>query len=401
MRGIAFLLLLLAGFAAAPAAAAPLQDESAWAPFAGCWQLVEERSRNDQVTTRTCITAGSDAGTAVITTELSDQTTTERTLRVDGVEHPLQAGACRGTERAEWSSDRRRLFRTASLSCAGDPATRHVSGLRFLVNDATMLEIEAAGANVEVRRFFREGGAPQTMPAPFTLADVREASGRVSALVLEAAIVESHSRYALNGRTLLDLDAAGVPDSVIDLMVAVSYPQHFIVDRPGVPPGRISGGGGGGGGIYGPGFGSYSSAEFPFSLWDPYGYYGYWSPYRFYVVDPIGRAGGWSLGGWSVETGTDGGSAGGGSVVDGRGVAVNGQGYTRVRTASEVAVSRGATASTVSGHVPPARTNAGSGGSGGSVSSSGYSSGSASSSGSDSGGGGGGGGDGGRTAVPR
>jgi hypothetical protein len=389
------LLLLLAGI---PPVDAQSQAGPGWPAMLGCWQLIEERSRNESVASRTCLAPASIADAAVATTSLSDGTSRERTIVADGQPHPVDIGACRGTERAEWSADRRRLFRRAQLSCEGSPAVRDVSGVAFLVNGSTLLEIESSGPSVEVRRFFREGDRPAAVEAaagPFTIADVREASSRVAPLVIEAAIVESHARFSLDGSTLLALDTAGVDDHVIDLMVAVSYPRSFVVDRPGVPPGRVSGGGGGGGGFFGPGLDIYSSAEYGLSPWDPffYGwtYFGY-QPYFF------GR-GRYQGGGWSIAPGIDGGSGGGGgSPEDGPGVAVNQQGYTRVRTTAEVAVTRGEGRAVVSGDMPAARAGSSDGDSGG-----GASSGSSGSSGASAGGGysSGGGGDGGRTAVPR
>ena len=58
-----------------------------------------------------------------------------------------------------------------------------------------------------------------------------EASPHVAAPALEAALVESRATFGLNARRLIQLDDAGVPSSVIDLMVALTYPQAFSV-RP-------------------------------------------------------------------------------------------------------------------------------------------------------------------------
>ena len=55
----------------------------------------------------------------------------------------------------------------------------------------------------------------------FSIEDVKEASAKVTPLVLQAALVESRARFHLNSRTMLDLDRAGVADEVTDLMVAV------------------------------------------------------------------------------------------------------------------------------------------------------------------------------------
>ena len=58
----------------------------------------------------------------------------------------------------------------------------------------------------------------------------------LSSLAVEAAIVESASRFKLNSRALLQLADAGVSPNVIDLMVAQSFPSHFRVERPASAP---------------------------------------------------------------------------------------------------------------------------------------------------------------------
>src|SRR5690606_6358956 len=84
-----------------------------------------------------------------------------------------------------------------------------------------------------VARYRREPGAPAAAGARLSLADVTEAVDQVSPRVLEAALVESDASFALSSRDLIDLDDAGVPDSVTDLLVALSYPERFVVERSG------------------------------------------------------------------------------------------------------------------------------------------------------------------------
>ena len=52
----------------------------------------------------------------------------------------------------------------------------------------------------------------------------------------EAATGGAHrraSRFNINSKTLVALDDAGVPDRVIDLMVALTFPKRFVVERAG------------------------------------------------------------------------------------------------------------------------------------------------------------------------
>ena len=203
---------------------------------------------------------------------------------------------------------------------------------------------------------------------------------------LEAALIELHPRFDLDRDTLIRLDAAGVAGSVLDVMIALTYPDRFVVDRPGSAPvvsytGPISRSYGFDPFWYGlDGFGPY----YPY-YYSPFGYagwgryYGY-TPYSYYRGDTFliapGRAG----------------DARARDRSPGR--VVNDRGYTRVRPRDS-----GGDAP-ASGDRSRGSTRSSSGGSSGS--SSGGASGS-------SGGGtmtpqgatGGGSGDTGRTAVPR
>ena len=47
---------------------------------------------------------------------------------------------------------------------------------------------------------------------------------------MEATLVESGSSFAIDSSLLLRLDDAGTPVPVIDLMMALSYPDYFAVE---------------------------------------------------------------------------------------------------------------------------------------------------------------------------
>ena len=68
-------------------------------------------------------------------------------------------------------------------------------------------------------------------PTSMTLEEVVEASGKIAAPAVEAALLETGSRFDLTSRALRELDAAGVPGGVLDVMVALSFPGRVDVDR--------------------------------------------------------------------------------------------------------------------------------------------------------------------------
>jgi hypothetical protein len=184
------------------------------------------------------------------------------------------------------------------------------------------------------------------------------------------------------------LDDAGVPDTVIDLMVAFSFPKKFEVKRSAGGSSSWDGLGsvGGFGGFGWGGAGVSADQAWP-GYYDPYySYFSYFSPFGYNSWSY------WDGYYYGLGTGIIAGGGGGSTTsTEGHGRVVNGRGYTQV-------TNRGAE-SEPAGQRPRANgdSSVDSGGwSGFGAGSSGVSSG-----GYSSGGGGGGGGGSGRTAVPR
>lgn len=407
---------LACGFAlllvAAPALAQNTSDPR-WNRWTGCWDLVMENSRDgaptptpstrsprsqprDQTRPQVCVEASPD-GSATFKTNVGTQTPITQTVIADGKDHPVTEDSCTGTQRAEWSSNGLRLYARAELTCKGDPDTRRVSGLAMLGPDGKWTDVQAVEIggreSFRVRQYRRADPAVTATPAigatTFTFDDVKEASAKVSPRALEAALVETRATFNLSSKRLLDLQAAGVPATVVDLMVALSYPDRFVIERT-APVDRATA----------PLIDDLSTFGwgFAYPIWsDVYGFYsplyGAYSPY-FYSPFAYPYIRGYNPfyyypGGYAIDPGGGGGGASPGPRPSGQGRVVDGQGYTRVRPRdNEPAVVRGGAGSTASSDGGGGSGSTSSGGGGGSVSTSGFSS-------------GGGGGDGGRTAQPR
>jgi hypothetical protein len=411
MNRLAFVVALLGSVAAAQA---QTSNDPRWTPWLGCWELQAENLRlpseapdtgrgESQLTAdaprpRVCVVPAPPNG-ATFTTTVAGQNALEQTVVVTGEDRPVDDAECRGTQRAEWSSDGLRLYARAELTCAGDSTPRRVTGLALLAPNGTWLDVQAVQVggreNVRVRRYRRLAGEDESAAPPpriaatrLTLDDVKEASAKVSPRAIEAALVETNAAFDLTGRDLVALDEAGVAGSIVDVMVALSYPDRFVVERT-----RDDRAGGSGGifldpffldyGFYSPLYGSFYEPYYysPFA----YSYYG-----RYYDPRFIGY----------VPVIVDGGSGGRPDEPrpSGAGRAVDGRGYTRVRerapeTASTGAGPAGARARGTSDGAASSSGGSSSGSSssdssGGGVSSQGFSSGGSST-------------DTGRTAVPR
>jgi hypothetical protein len=160
---------------------------------------------------------------------------------------------------------------------------------------------------------------------PLTVDDVIEARQKVNPVAVEAALMEGESELVIGAEDLIRLSDAGVDREIIDLMVALSYPERFMIGRTGYVSDGSSrrGSGGGGGGAALGGYGFFYDDYGPYSFYDryaywypfyyaPFGYYGYsymYAPYgsTYYVLDP------------------------GKTVADSHGRVVKGHGYTRVK----------------------------------------------------------------------
>ena len=438
MPTIRRLIVIAATLAVAVLAAAPLaqaqapaaggnpssiEHDARWLPWMGCWRLWEEQF--DQAPDGSelpgpmvvCLSPAGDG--ARLTARAGDEVLVERTLVADGLRREVNEGECRGWERRDWSGDGQRLFTSGEITCGDETAPIARSGLSLLSNESTWVDIQVVEVegrqHLEIRRYNpaadAESGtgesavrfddirqARRESASPPTLAAVREAAAKADPRLVEALLTETEPRLQIDRDTLVALDSAGIDSGVIDLLVALAYPERFVVER------RRSGRSGGGWSNSGGGFGydpfSYGAAN-PYYL-TPFGYYGYMrygglyggggGPYSPYYGYPSFGGGGNPF----VELGGDTAPPGG---------AVNGLGYTRVRQRTAVdnmgaPVPSGGTSSVRRRTGGSAATSGGSSGgstgggssvrSGGGASSGGYRSGGGSSS---SGGG--------RSAVPR
>jgi len=387
-----------------------------WNAWLGCWELVVENARDASTrpnpARRTFSQNGADSRAqicvepsgngATLTTRVANQTAIQQTIVADGAERPITDAECRGTQRAEWSADGRKLFSRADLTCSNDKGTRRVSGMSILGANGTWTDIQAVDVSgqqtVRVRSYRRVSevakiGRGLTHASPLTLDDVKEASTKVSPRTLEAALVETGSAFDLSGKDLLALQDAKVPGTVTDLIVALSYPERFIVERrrhdDTTPTTAL---------VDDPFFVGYA---FGYPMWGDFGFYSpLYGPYSPYFYSPFFAYLPWYYPRYFGNTyyvvyGDDSGSGGGGGGgqirPSGGGRAVDGLGYTRVRPREAEPTPHGSPSSVASSSGGSSSSSGGGGGGGGgNVSSQGFSS-----------GGSGGGDGGGRTAQPR
>ncbi len=337
-----------------PGAVAAAEDiDSRWLPWLGCWELWEgqfERPVGAQDTDadakidarigRTSVCVVPTAEGITLTATDGEELLIERQLVADGTRRDIIEGQCRGWERNEWSRDGHRLFTNSELQCADEP-TRRVTGVSLMASASAWIDIQYVEVGqyqqVEMRRYAparpSPDGAGESEDAPVlgvelseirrarheiaespNLADVMEASGKTSARVVEALLVETEPELDLDSHALIALDDAGIDHAVIDLLVALSYPERFVVERRDGGGGWYSGSGGAFGGLYDP---MWYSDLYPYYI-TPFGSRYWGSGYNPYFY-------GGALGGPFVII-----PGGNGSAVEPAMRAISGRGYTRV-----------------------------------------------------------------------
>lgn len=284
------------------------QTDSRWQPFVGCWEAV---GAEDEIGLL-CFSP-SDGGVELTNVVDGEVASTER-LVADGQQRPISAEGCEGWESVDFSDDGRRAFTRTEFTCA-EGETRSGTGVmaftapnfwvdvreldvdgekvawvqEYMLADAEALaEAGVADPAAETRMSVRS--ARLAAAADLDLADVEEAAGIMGERAVETWLVAHRTVFDLDADALVRLDEAGVSDRVIDALIAVSYPDRFMVEAgspaeqmEGAPrPTHYRGYLG-----YNPWFGRSFGVAFDSWGYSPFHRYRY-SPYSRYGYSPFG-----------------------------------------------------------------------------------------------------------------
>jgi hypothetical protein len=229
-----------------------------WLGWVGCWTasppgesvFVPAPSSGPIV----CITPSSSGDAADFTTIDSGKVASTQRIDASGVEGPVDATGCTGTQRASWSADERRIYLRSTSTCKGVKST--TSAILAISATGEWLDIHNVRSygtdNVRVARY-RDAGIPAALPEQIasvlrdrgTAAEparmaaggdvgptaVIEASRAADSAVVAAWLLERGQHFSVDAKTLVQLADAGVPGVVTDALVAVSNPQVFQLAR--------------------------------------------------------------------------------------------------------------------------------------------------------------------------
>ena len=266
---------LASGLVAIVCAVAPAQSPAAprWNAWIGCWQAGSEVA-NLAAQPIVCITAAEGGAVELATVERERATVIARdTLDASGEQRPFSLQGCKGWRRGEWSRDGRRLFLRSDVSC-GEGLNRTSTGVLSISNDGDWIDVQSAtaGGNASVRTaHYRAVTDTAGLPAefasvirgnelrlqiaraaagaPVSTVEVIEAVQQLDTLAVQSWLIELGQKFELDGKRIVELAKAGVPGSITDVMVGVSFPQRFQLVEP--EPARGGGYAGGGGDMRG------------------------------------------------------------------------------------------------------------------------------------------------------
>ncbi len=282
--------LLILAFVALTAATALAQDEpmdptdlkdTRWLPWIGCWELSEEsvnRSDRDmEGVALVCLAPTPDGQGVNITTVANGDVVLQEKFFADGIQRGVDEPGCEGWQSAEWSEDGRRLFLFSDTTCGGD-VHRSISGVSLLVPGGYWVDIQSIVSGIRrelvIRRYIPAGSESSGVFARLSIDNIIEAADKIDSEAVEAAVIESGTRLHIDSQALLDLADSVVSPKLIDLMVAMSFPERFRIARTESSSFSQPIGGAGG---YSPLLGAHEryGYSYPF-YYAPFGYYSYW-----------------------------------------------------------------------------------------------------------------------------
>jgi hypothetical protein len=224
-------------------------DAIAWL---GCWDVLADPEDDSRELPRErqmiCVAPGDAPKALDMTVLVDDEIVAKETIVTDGSRQPVSDGGCDGWIRSVLSEDRRRFYLQSEATCS-DGELRNLTGASMIVSENRWVDIHALRIDgkreVLIQRYRPveagiarlPGALPSAMhtermaaAVPLSAENVIEALRIVDPAVVEAMLLESDASFGIDSNFLLGLADAGVPSEVIDLMVALSFPDYFSVE---------------------------------------------------------------------------------------------------------------------------------------------------------------------------
>ena len=233
--------------------------DARWAPWVGCWQpssldpITQTLAPNKSAPIVCIAPAAGNAMVDLITVNDSSVGQPER-VDANGARREVGRDGCTGWETAEFSPDAKRIYLKTEHKCTGN-RTRSSTGIMSITPTGQWLDVQGvrvdshsavrvvrygrvpvpATLSAEMRSALEQGGMATSLAVmaasdSIRIADVIEATHRVEGLVVQTWLAQRGQGFTLDAKRLSQLADAKVPANVIDVMVALSYPQAFAVN---------------------------------------------------------------------------------------------------------------------------------------------------------------------------
>lgn len=287
------LVFLFAGFTMAQTKS----GDSPLLPWIGVWSITDSGSATADPTQNSTveIRPTSDQKGLEISRNTPRQPDVLETLIPDGTRRPLVAQNCTGWQTARWIPEAGLILESSETTCkeTGLLATSTLKMIFATDQMAEILSVKAAGqSHVAVRHLTFERDltpAPDLSPAwvatsariaisaPWSLDTIIQLSKSIDTPLLEAAMIERNVRPGLNSQSLKQMQAAKTPKEIIDLTVALAYPDQFHIEKNGqvvLRPWLVSSTSASASSSYAPGLTTYYPGAF-YNCYSPQGYLGY------------------------------------------------------------------------------------------------------------------------------
>ena len=235
------------------------QEDVRWMPFVGCWEPAGESATEGSLL---CVVPTGSSNAVDMQTWVDGEMVATEAIVADGSRNLLDREECSDADVASFSESGNRLYLNTEHLCDGT-SVGTTSALLAMVSPTEWVDIqvvEAQGArSVGVIRYRsvtaaraaevghgslsgeRSGalrsarvGASRALTAD----DLIEATSQTSPVAVEAWLLEHGDPLRLDADALVYLSDNGVPESVIDMAIAVSYPETFAVQV--TPEGEVT-----------------------------------------------------------------------------------------------------------------------------------------------------------------
>ena len=222
-----------------------------WLGWVGCWSPKEVQQTGQENLASLCVVNSEETNALEILTIVNGSIVERRAVGLNGARKEITSEDCSGTEAFTFSDDGRHIFLQTELLCDG--GQRKETGIMSMTSPQEWLEVRAIGMGGQtipwVLRYgiasedvFQAAGVDEFVTrntrlarlafiAPLTLANVVEAGTRVDPQAIEAWVLESAQPFVLNGDILKRMSYSGVAPNVLDAVIAVSFPNEFVLER--------------------------------------------------------------------------------------------------------------------------------------------------------------------------